>query len=239
MAKKRICSVEGCGKPHKALGYCVAHYKRFKRNGSTQKVKIRGTCSVDGCDQKHFGRGFCSKHWKRWKRHGDPLGGGPPYGTILKWIVEHVDHQGDECLIIPFGRAPNGYGRVQWNGKVELAHRVMCLLAHGEPPTPKHIVAHNCGMGDKGCCNPRHLRYATMVENKADQILHGTAPRGERNGHAKLTESDVRQIRSLNGKMLHREIAAMFGVSRIAVGDIINRRRWTWLDAEGDEDVSE
>lgn len=33
MANRRICSIEGCGKTHAGLGYCVAHYKKFKRYG--------------------------------------------------------------------------------------------------------------------------------------------------------------------------------------------------------------
>lgn len=34
MAKSRICSVEGCGKPHSALGWCRQHYIRFRRHGN-------------------------------------------------------------------------------------------------------------------------------------------------------------------------------------------------------------
>lgn len=33
MATRRICSVEGCGKRHEGLGYCSAHWERFKRYG--------------------------------------------------------------------------------------------------------------------------------------------------------------------------------------------------------------
>ncbi len=27
----RVCVVEGCGRPHKARGYCKPHYRFFKR----------------------------------------------------------------------------------------------------------------------------------------------------------------------------------------------------------------
>jgi len=33
MAKKRICSVSGCNKPHEARGYCGAHYLRWWKHG--------------------------------------------------------------------------------------------------------------------------------------------------------------------------------------------------------------
>jgi Recombination endonuclease VII len=28
---ERICEVKGCGRPHKAKGYCLTHYRRYKR----------------------------------------------------------------------------------------------------------------------------------------------------------------------------------------------------------------
>lgn len=33
MAKSRICSVNGCGKPHKARGYCRVHYYQWRQHG--------------------------------------------------------------------------------------------------------------------------------------------------------------------------------------------------------------
>lgn len=33
MAKKRLCSVPGCDKPHDSRGYCGAHAQRFRRHG--------------------------------------------------------------------------------------------------------------------------------------------------------------------------------------------------------------
>uniref|UniRef100_A0AAU8B7E7 HNH endonuclease n=1 Tax=Dulem virus 39 TaxID=3145757 RepID=A0AAU8B7E7_9CAUD len=39
--KDRICSVPGCGKPHKAKGYCDKHYQRFKIYGTPYLKKER------------------------------------------------------------------------------------------------------------------------------------------------------------------------------------------------------
>jgi hypothetical protein len=33
MATPRLCSIEGCGKPHEAHGWCGPHYKRWLRHG--------------------------------------------------------------------------------------------------------------------------------------------------------------------------------------------------------------
>lgn len=50
---------------------------------------------------------------------------------------------------------------------------------------------------------------------------------GSRNGHAKLTEADVREIRrrARDGE-LHRIIAADYGVSRSRITTIANGRDW-------------
>lgn len=33
MADQNVCSVEGCGKPILARGYCTNHYHRFMKHG--------------------------------------------------------------------------------------------------------------------------------------------------------------------------------------------------------------
>lgn len=50
---------------------------------------------------------------------------------------------------------------------------------------------------------------------------------GEKNLSAKITETDVREIRRLaETGMLHREIAAQFGIHKSNVGHIVCRRTW-------------
>ncbi len=39
MATKRICSVEGCDKPHSAKGYCGKHYRKWLRYGDPLEGK--------------------------------------------------------------------------------------------------------------------------------------------------------------------------------------------------------
>lgn len=193
MAEKRICSVDGCGKPSRARGYCVAHYKR-------------------------------------WSRHGDPMAGTAPNGAKLRWLEEHTCYAGDDCVRWPFPALPSGYCHIHFNGQSTLASRVMCILAHGQPPTRVHQAAHSCGNGRRGCLNPRHLRWATKMENESDKFVHGSTARGERQGSSVLTREQVREIRRLSGSLLQREIAARFGVHRQHIGRIISRMRWAWLD---------
>jgi hypothetical protein len=173
------------------------------------------------------GQGLCSSHY--WQFHkGRPLTPLAYRRNVTEpWLRAHIDHVGDECLIWPFQRLQvDGRAAVKWRGKQTIAARVMCELAHGAPPTPKHEAAHSCGKGHDGCVNPNHLRWATSVENKADQLIHGTRARGERQGSAKLTEGKVRAIREFAHTCSQQTIADLFGITQRHAGRIINGERW-------------
>ena len=72
-----------------------------------------------------------------------------------------------------------------------------------------------------------NLAYGTRRENAADRARHGTENFGERNGAAKLTESDVMRIRALARTLTQREIATRFHVSQPEVSAVINHKRWS------------
>jgi HNH endonuclease len=179
-------------------------------------------CSIPDCGRPHKGLGWCSKHYFRWKRHGDPLyrdaEAPAPKRAAIKWIKDNANFSGAECLIWPFtARMTNGYGLVWWKGRKDGAHRVMCEMVHGPAPSSKHQTAHSCGNGTGGCVSPRHLRWATPIENDGDKEKHGTRIRGEQIPWSKLTEDDVCVIRALIGKKTDTEIADQFGVSDGAI----------------------
>lgn len=54
---------------------------------------------------------------------------------------------------------------------------------------------------------------------------------GQRNGHAKLTDSDVRRIRRLytTGKYTYAQLARQYGITPSAIGLIIRKQRWSHL----------
>lgn len=186
----------------------------------------RKTCTVEGCNTKHFGHGYCGKHYYRWRQHGDPLGGKLEAGVKLEWIHSvALKYDGEDCLAWPFiAKAKFGYGRLRVDGRQWEAHRYICIQAHGNPPSKNHHAAHSCGNGDKGCCNPHHLRWATPQENRDDTLIHGTRNRGERNGRAKLTESDIRAIRA--SQRSNSALADAFNVSKTTVFEVRNGKRW-------------
>jgi len=189
-------------------------------------------CSI--CGKLSFARGWCKAHYLRWYKHGDPLAGGTATNAPTDWLRDHICHIGDGCLIWPFARKPSGYAEIRWDDKATLATRVMCTLAHGNPPTPEHEAAHSCGKGHEGCIHPQHLRWATHVENEADKLIHGTRLRGEQKVTSKLTTDQVKEIRSLRGQLKQREIASIYGVTRQTIGDILNARKWAWMQEQAE-----
>lgn len=189
-------------------------------------------CSVEGCNgnahrSASAAKGLCSAHYMRFKRHGAPLAGGTPKGELMRFITEvALKHTGNECLTWPFATNEAGRGVIRIAGKRHIASRYVCELVNGPPPTSEHEAAHSCGKGHEGCIAPEHLSWKTSKENKADQLVHNTRSRGERNGVSKLTEVQVSEILTLKGSMTQKEIAVMFGISPGNVSAIHRRISW-------------
>ena len=118
-----------------------------------------------------------------------------------------------------------GYGRFSYEGKKILAHR----YAAGMLDFPSKIkVRHTCHTPP--CVNPEHLTFGSHADNMRDMVEAGRSPRtkGEENGQAKLTESQVLEIRRLYaaGGTTQRKLAAQFGLHQTRIGCIIRRELW-------------
>ena len=108
-------------------------------------------------------------------------------------------------------------------------HALVCEAFHGPKPSPDHEVAHT--NGDSMDNSAGNLRWATRLENVADQIRHGTlhAPIYHRDQHprAKLSSAIVAGLRGR--RFAYGEVVALadrYGVS----GSTIHRaaRGETW-----------
>ena len=132
-------------------------------------------------------------------------------GAALAWIKAHTEYQGDECLPWPFSGNWNGYGHLGINGKSCKAHRTMCELAHGPPPTPKYVAAHSCH--NPPCVNPKHLSWKTPRENLLDRRKDRTLTKKRWHNRGLLSDSEVALICLLKPYCNQREIGAIFGIS--------------------------
>lgn len=189
-----------------------------------------GLCSVPGCIKRGILRkGYCEPHYDRFMKYGTPYGGGTFRGVPLAWLKNRKRYSGEDCLIWPFAERGEGYGAVSFNGKNERAHRVMCILAHGDPPTASHEAAHSCGKGHLGCVNPSHLSWKTRTGNQRDRIVHGTHNRGTRSAMNVLSEAAVMEIWAQRGVETQVALAARFNVNRSTVRAIHSGKSWSWL----------
>lgn len=234
---KKTCSIEGCGKIARGQGWCAMHYKRWSKYGDPLTVKRAVSAPYAGiacehCSRPAKKRGLCGAHYRRWLSHGDPLIAKRVGNRVLHdWILAHVSHEGNECLIWPFWRDKNGYGHLTFDGERHTANYFMCMYAHGKPPSSEHESAHSCGNGYIGCVNPNHLYWATRQENMDDMARHGTRMQGARHYLTKLTEVDVLEIRKLAASGMRQEdIGKLFSVSSGVVNSIHVRRTWKWLE---------
>ncbi len=237
-----ICSVSNCNSTSKSRGLCQKHYKRFRKHGTTDitvtSIREAQPCSVDGCARFKVALGYCNRHYSKFKRFGDPTKGlQQPHAEPVRFLREVImPHEGDACLPWPYATAGSKelpYGSISFENKNWRVNRLICLLKHGVPPKASYVAAHNCGFSL--CCNPMHIRWATLSENQDDRVSHGTSNRGGRNrlpnrGGAKLTDNDVREIRELLGKLKQSEIARLYGVSVTNINSIKLKKSWEWLE---------
>lgn len=138
---------------------------------------------------------------------------------LEKRFWTHVEKRGpDECWLWTASLHSNGYGQIGVaRGHIEKTHRVSWEIHNG--PIPKGLlVLHSCAsrypIGDntnRRCVNPAHLRIGTQDENNADTTEGKRWRTGCLSPAARLTQTQVKDIRSDSGTLV--EIAARHAVS--------------------------
>lgn len=185
-------------------------------------------CTVDDCPNppRYKQGGFCNTHLLRHRR-GKPLTG---LNTKSDWgdkfLAFCAEGSPDECWEWTGSRRRHGYGamniaRVAWT-----AHRLSYALHYGDLPAGA-FICHRCD--NPPCVNPAHLYAGTPADNVRDIDARDrrVVVRGERNGHAVLTEQAVLEIRALaESGVRHADIADEFGVSKPTISAVATRRNW-------------
>jgi len=150
-----------------------------------------------------------------------------PKGSSEAFLRRHISVETDACVLWPYRLTKAGYGLAVIDGKQLHAHRWMCILAHGEPAQKDLEAAHGCG--NRNCVNPNHLRWDTRSGNQQDRVLHGTSNRGERDGMAKLSESQVLEILKMKGLVTGVDLAKKYNVRPNTITRIWSGQRWPHL----------
>lgn len=140
VADMKICSVEGCDKPHKRNDLCHMHSERLRRNGTVERV--RGwrpgdtPCAADGCESVTRGgaKGYCRVHSVRLKKHGDH-----------ETVKTRTGHQVGES---PGFLNRDGYRVVTRAGRQIFEHRWVMEQHLGRPLLADETVHHRNGQRD-------------------------------------------------------------------------------------------
>ena len=143
-----------------------------------------------------------------------------------EWFVSALSGPlGEVCLLWPFRRDRDGYGRVNFEGKVRGAHRVAYFLHYGHWPMP--CCLHTCDT--PACVNPKHLFEGTIQDNSRDCVAKGRNAKGTMQPQAKLTEEDVVRARHeyREGALGFEALSKKYGVSKFAMKLAIKgQRKW-------------
>jgi hypothetical protein len=116
----------------------------------------------------------------------------------------------------------DGYPRIKVNGKGTRVHRYLYEQAYGKIPN-ELIACHRCDTPN--CININHLFIGTVNDNVQDKVNKGRQNKGERNGRAKLTEQQVKEIRN-DKTSSNNELSKKYGVDSVVIHRIKIRKLW-------------
>ena len=162
----------------------------------------------------------------------------------LKEIWKKIDGYPDKIEVSNLGNVKSndkllkfdicsGYCRVHFSHKginyKELVHR---LIAKAFIPNPDNKLQVNHIDGNKKNNNVNNLEWCTAGENiKHAYKTNLRSAKGENNTQAKLSEEQIKEIRSLYVKGKHcefnsRGLAKKYNVNPKTILDIVNKKNW-------------
>jgi len=111
--------------------------------------------------------------------------------------------------------------------RVHAVHQLVVDAFIGKRPFPKAEIRH---LNDVATDNRiENLKWGTRSENLLDRVRNGINPdrKGRCNGHSKLTDDDVIDIRLLRKMGAQQpEIARAFGIHQVQVSTICLGKQW-------------
>jgi hypothetical protein len=138
----------------------------------------------------------------------------------------------DACWEWRGSTGKNGYGNLNFRGRVVNAHRLAFQQVNGALAEGLFVL-HRCD--NRRCCNPRHLYAGTHAQNMCDMVERDRAYRGggpprpgTKNPMAKLNEAIVAELRARYeaGGVTIKELAKEVGIHHGTMGQCIRGETW-------------
>ena len=185
-------------------------------------------CNLTGLDADKvasFRPPWLNGHVKQFHHFPD---GTPPLAVVLLSVA--VTESGCWEWRRSSRHSSGGYGIVNLEGRMQRTHVIVYECVRGRVGTS--LVCHTCD--NPPCCNPDHLFLGDHEINAQDASgkgrlhrMHPEIVRGENNGHATLTEADVRFIHDSDDKL--RSLADTYHVSPSHIQRIKTEQAWRHL----------
>lgn len=230
------CTCLKCGKSFKAKAsrigkgggrYCSADCRRRRPRVCNWPVRSCETCGKvfqpKPVEVRRRGGKFCSRECYRQSMRI----------PVDRQFLDRLDTEaGGDCILWVGNQNVNGYGLLASQDcrrkRLMLAHRFAFEMAHGKIPAGMQVL-HRCDV--PRCVNPLHLFLGNHADNHADKVAKGRQQKGEQVHSAKLTEQQVRGIRTryADGDVTQSQLALEHGISAGTVIGILKRRSWKHL----------
>lgn len=149
--------------------------------------------------------------------------------TVEDYFWAHIAAARNNCWfwIGPFqrnGKVGADHGLFSYANERHYAHRLSWRINRGEIPDGMSVL-HHCDV--PRCVNPDHLYIGSQRDNVMDRISRGRSAPMPYMG--KLTEEQVREVRSRLGHRNESKIARDMGISRSTVNNIARGRVYGWV----------
>jgi hypothetical protein len=171
--------------------------------------------AIDRCEGYRVGAD--GSVWTRWEKVG--LG----YGKGTKQVLGHTWRQLATC---PGTRGYPVIGLRTQHGKRKQFYVHDLVLTAFIGPRPRGYEACHDPDPTPANCAITNLRWGTRRENRADAIRHGTHPRGEAAGTAKLTDAAVQDILVRLPNESGAALAREYHIGETTIYNIKYNRTW-------------